>query len=66
MFRSQYIQVFVFSIIPYLANLRRHDEYWYMRQGAFLNIFFQSQLFNSFMMEAVIIYDNGLHHERVK
>ena len=33
MFRSQDIQFFVFLTIPYLPNLWRHDEYYYMRQG---------------------------------
>ena len=44
MFRSQDIQVFVFLTIPCLPNLWRHDEYQYMRQGAFLNISFEPQL----------------------
>ena len=39
MFRSQDIQVFIFLTIYDLPNLWRHDEYYYMKQGAFLNIF---------------------------
>ena len=45
MFCSQDIQFFVFLTIPgYLLNLWRHNEYYYMRQGAFLNIYFEPQL----------------------
>ena len=48
MFRSQDIQVFVYLTIPYdLPNLFCHDEYYYLRQGAFLNISYEPQLVKS-------------------
>ena len=40
MSRSQDIEVFVFLAIQ-LSTLRRHNEYHYMRQGAFLKISFE-------------------------
>ena len=42
MFHSRDIQVFVVLTIP-----SRHDEYYYMRQGAFFNVSFESQLIKS-------------------
>ena len=47
MFHSQDIQVFVFLTIPWFTNLWRHDEYNYIRQRAFLNISFETQLTES-------------------
>ena len=45
MFRSENIQVFKPSHDS--PNLRRHDEYYYMRQAAFLNVFFKLQVIKS-------------------
>ena len=45
-FSSRDIQFFVFLTIHVLPNLWRHDEYEYMRQGAFFNISFEPQLIN--------------------
>ena len=47
MLHSQDIQVIVFLTIHDLPNLWRHDEYKYLRQGAFLNISFEPQLIKS-------------------
>ena len=47
LFRSQDIEVFVFLTIPWFTNLWRDNEYYYMRQGAFLNITFEPQLVKS-------------------
>ena len=47
MLHSQDIQVIVFLTIHDLPNLWRHDEYKYLRQGAFLNITFEPQLIKS-------------------
>ena len=42
---SRYPSVCIFNHLMHdLANLRRHDEYQYKRQGAFLNISFEPQL----------------------
>ena len=45
-FRSGDIQVFVSLTSHYLSNLWHQDEYWCMRQGAFLNISFELRLIN--------------------
>ena len=37
MFRSKNIQVFVFLTIPWFTKYVTYDEYYSMRQGAFLN-----------------------------
>ena len=47
MFCPQDIQVFVFLTIHDLPNLWRHDEYLYIRPGAFFNISFEPLLIKS-------------------
>ena len=54
MFRSQDIQVFVLLTINYLRNLWIHDEYWYIRQGTFLNISLEPQhTYNEIKLSAI-------------
>ena len=47
MLRFQDNQVFLFQTTHHLPRLWRHNEYEYMRQGAFLNILFEPQLIKS-------------------